>query len=974
MTARRALTDVQRVRLKSIFDRAIDMPSERRNAFVRDESRDDLVLHGELTSLLEAHDASDGYFEKLSERLIAPALSSIDFGDRDDAFDAAERQVSHYELIERIGGGGMGVVYKGRDTRLGRTVALKFLPRHHAANPAARARLLAEARTASALDHPNIGVVYEIGETDDGRQFIAMAWYDGETLKDKARQGPLAVSEVVDISIQLSRALSAAHATGIIHRDVKPANVIITRSGTAKLVDFGIAKLISEDNDQRHAAAGTVAYMSPEQTLGTGVDTRTDVWSLGVLLYELLAGRRPFQGESDDLLVSAIRDATPPPIAFLRPDVPPALSGVVERCLQKNPADRYQTAGDLCDALIRWDTDTPSRHEATRTGAPALGERIAPPARRTPRTIVAMVVLAAAGFAVWGYSGYSETSGRESIATGPAVSLAVLPFDDSSAPDSLRYLADGLSDELRADLAQVGALAVASYPSSVPYAGSHEPVTRTAAELSADFIVSGNIERARAAVRAVEVSVLDGRTGKVLWRKSYGSERSAIAGISNDATREIVSTLDVDLTRAEKEWVRRAPPRNSRAYDLYLRGRYAEQSAQPTLVLEPVSVEKMRRAQALYAQARALDPAFGRLRARLALTHMFSATTYDTTRARLEQGRLEADIAMSLDSQLVEPRQALSAYWRRVGNRQRAIDELQAGLRKAPNNVDLLLELGLQLQEDGRWDEAISQFSRAMELDPRNARAAWLAATTYGRMRRNGEGMKAFDRLLDVSPRDHEVRVIKGQSYLRWKGSTEMLADGLRRIPRGWDNRGMATYARYTVLWIERRYREGLAMLDSLPSGISRDGLVYHPFSLMRAEMHHSLGEEELARRHYEIARRELTDSSAAHPGDASIHAALGLAYAGLGRKREAIAEAEKAMDLVRVTTNNRNATAFMGIAIEVFGRVGETDRAFEMIELLLSMQSGREVTLPFLRVWPGFDPLRGDPRFEQLLERFATS
>ena len=230
--------------------------------------------------------------------------------------------------------------------------------------------------------------------------------------------------------------------------------------------------------------------------------------------------------------------------------------------------------------------------------------------------------------------------------------------------------------------------------------------------------------------------------------------------------------------------------------------------------------------------------------------------------------------------------------------------------------------------------------------------------------------MGVFDRIIEISPDDHMVKVIKGQSYLRWKGSTIVLSDALKKIPRDWDDNGMATYGRYTALRVERRYREALAMLDSAQSELSWDAFVHHPKSLMRAEILHSLGETREARRYYEQARRELSSRSAANPRDASIHAALGLAYAGLGMKREAIREADMAIELSR--SSRRAETAMMGLGIEVFGRVGELDRAFEMIELMLSMQSGREITLPYLRVWPGFDPLRKDPRFDELLRRFT--
>lgn len=968
MTPRPDLSGTQVGELKQLFERALASPRGQRGTFVAEACSGDLTLQDELSSLLDAHDASDGFFEQLAEELIGPALSAIEVYDHDEAA-LGESRVSHYELLERIGIGGMGVVYKARDTRLGRTVALKFLPRRHASSPTARARLLAEARAASALDHANIGVVHEIGEAEDGRQFIAMTWYEGETLRARLRRGPVPAQEAVAIAMQLGSALAAAHAAGIVHRDVKPSNVIITQSRIVKLVDFGIAKLMSADDGETHAVAGTIAYMSPEQTRETVLDGRSDIWSLGVLLYETLAGKRPFRGDTDELIVSAIRNDEPAPLLLVESQLPPKVIEVVDRCLRKNPADRYQTAEQLCDALSelvndRRDPDSrDDNHSALMHTHP----------RSNTARVAALSVILLIGAATWGYSRYSRTEGKVSAtAAAPILSVAVLPFGDSASNDSSRYLAEALGDELRTELSRSGgALTVPGYLSSAPYPAAAASLQQTAAAMGANFIVTGNVQRSNGATR-VSVRLADGKTGRQLSLTSYDAEPGAVPSIVSNSAKRILTVLDAGLSSEEMARVARPPTTNARAYDLYLRGRYAELSGLQRNALAPMPVENMRRAQALYAQARTLDPAFAAARARLAVTHMFSAGSYDTTQARVDQARVEAEAALRLDPRLSDSQEALSAYWSRQGNEQRAIEELESALRSAPNNVSLLLALGMRYVVTGRWEDGIALTNRALRLDPRNPRAAWQAATSYGRMRRSPEAMRAFNQLIDISPDDHEVKVIKGQSYLRWKGSPDTLSEMLRRIPADWDDRGMATYGRYTALRVERRFRDALSMLDRSRSDLSRDGLVYHPKSLMRAELYHALGDDRRARLYYTEAVAVMSDSSMAHPKDASIHAALGLAYAGLGRKRRAIDEVQQAMDLVRVSRNSRNATAFMGLAVEVFGRVGERDRAFEMIELMLSMPSGREVTIPFLRVWPGFDPLRGDPRLDQLIARFT--
>ncbi|HUQ46917.1 MAG TPA: protein kinase [Gemmatimonadaceae bacterium] len=958
-------------RLKELFETALSQPSGEREAFVHDACSDDPMLESDLASLLDAHDASSGFFERLSEGIIGPALSAIELDDSDDV-SGAGRNVSHYELLERIGGGGMGVVYKAQDTRLGRTVALKFLPRRHADNPSARARLLAEAKAASALDHPNIGVVYEIAEADDGRPFIAMAWYDGETLKDKIRGGPLSVSDVVTIVSQLASALAAAHKAGIIHRDIKPANVIVTQSGSVKLLDFGIAKLMSADDRDAHVAAGTVAYMSPEQTANSTLDARTDIWSLGVLIYEILSGQRPFKRDSDDLVLAAIRGEAAPALTSLRPEVPPAIEAIVERCLSKNAAGRFQTTDEFSAALREAQFDN-GRRGVESAKSITTGIEPASAAHRRGRAVAAAALLAALAAGGWVYSRGPSDTARETIGSeAQPVSIAVLPFKDSTNSDSSGYLAVGLADEVRVELLRVRSVTVPDFVTSRRYEGSARPDSQIAKETGSSFLITGTM-KGGAATGRLDIRLVDGKTGRPLWVREYDARTPARMHFVRNVAAEVLSTLGVRLTPEERGRLSAEPTGNAQGYDLYLRGRYAELSATPQNAFNAIPIENIRQAQALYAQARTLDPDFGPTRARLALSHMNSAGTYDTTRARLDQARVEAEIALRLDSSLSDAHDALSQYWSRDGNQQKAAEELEVALGRAPNNVGLLFALGTRMVRAGRWEEGLAHLDRALLLDPRNPNVAWHLAVFNGRLRRNEKSLRLYNRLIEISPEDNLARIIKGHSFLRWKGSADTLAAEMRKVPLSWDNQGMATYGRYTALRVQRRYREGLEMLDRAPADLSWDTHVYHPKSLMRADMYAGLGDSISARRNYDIARRLLLDSLADDPNAAPIHSALGLAYAGLGRKREAIAEAERAMQIAPISKNSPMATAFMGTAIETFAKVGERDRALQMIELLLSMPSGREVTVPFLRVWPGFDPLRSDPRFAQLLERFTV-
>ncbi|HEX6576296.1 MAG TPA: protein kinase [Gemmatimonadaceae bacterium] len=357
--------------VRDLFERALPLPPSQQADFVR-ATAPHADIADEVISLLSAYERSNGYFEQLSKDVVAPLLSAMHAGDTAEAQPDAG-MLAHYEIIERVTDGGMGVVYKARDTRLRRMVALKCVPRRQTSNPGAHARLMAEARAASALDNPNIGVVYEIGEAPSDGAFISMAWYEGETLRAKIQRGLMPIDEVISIASQLGAALVAAHTAGIIHRDVKPANAIVTPAGVVKLLDFGIAQLMSAAADD-NSIAGTIAYMSPEQTTKAKLDARTDIWSLGVVMYEMLTGRRPFRGPDEESLIDAIRNDVPAALALLRPDVPPMLATIVETCLKKSAAERYQTAEQLCVALKEHTTDREA-YELYLKGRYAWGQR-----------------------------------------------------------------------------------------------------------------------------------------------------------------------------------------------------------------------------------------------------------------------------------------------------------------------------------------------------------------------------------------------------------------------------------------------------------------------------------------------------------------------------------------------------------------------------------------------------------------------
>jgi tRNA A-37 threonylcarbamoyl transferase component Bud32/tetratricopeptide (TPR) repeat protein/TolB-like protein len=518
------MDEAQVSRLRLLFERGLAVPAGQRDRFLEEECEGDRALRDELASLLEAHGASSGYFETLARQVLGPAVAVLTEGSAE--FVSPGETVSHYRIIERIGAGGMGVVYKARDLRLDRNVALKFISPRLSEDDVARARLLTEAKAASSLDHPNIAVVHEIGEAAAGGLFIAMGWYEGETLREKLRRGPLPVDEAVGIAGQLAGALAAAHRAGIVHRDVKPSNVVITASGVPKLLDFGIARLAGAELTTDGSTRGTVAYMSPEQARGGSIDHRTDLWSLGVVLYEMLAGRRPFGGEGEQATIYAIREDDPISLASLRPDVSPLLAGAVERCLEKEPAARYQGAEALLADLEAREGSTAARARITHAAGAAQGShRSDGRTRRRVRVAAGRlgVMAAVVAMALGAVALYFNTVAppRPGIDAGRVL---VVPFENQTSDPQLDpvgsmaalWIIQGLSQTGVVDVVPVtAALSASRFVGGSPGLDAASQIDLLAAETGAGIVVSGAFYRQTDSLY-IQAAVTDATRQRVL--------------------------------------------------------------------------------------------------------------------------------------------------------------------------------------------------------------------------------------------------------------------------------------------------------------------------------------------------------------------------------------------------------------------------------------------------------------------------
>ena len=431
-----------------------------------------------------------------------------------------------YQIIAMIGGGGMGVVYRAEDPRLKRQVAIKLLLPELTRDDIARQRFVQEARAASGLDHPNICTIHEIGQTDDDQFYLVMAYYEGETLTQRIEQGPLPVPEAIDIATQVARGLSKAHRAGIIHRDIKPANLMLTADETVKILDFGLAKLTGfEGLTLPSITLGTVAYMSPEQAQGGQLDPRTDLWSLGVVLYEMLAGRLPFRAESAQAVLYAILNRNPEPLSAVRPEVPATIRRLVQRALERSPADRYQSADELL-ADLRATTSTP-------------------------------------------ISTATRLSGQER--TVP--SIAVLPFVDMSEQKDQEYFCEGIAEELINALSGLKHLRVAARSSSFKFKGQTLDATEIGAHLKVRSILEGSVRKAGNRLR-ITAQLIDTVGGFHLWSERYDRGIDDVFAVQDEIARAIVEKLKVNLLGGADAPLVRQLTGDPEAYNAYLKGRY----------------------------------------------------------------------------------------------------------------------------------------------------------------------------------------------------------------------------------------------------------------------------------------------------------------------------------------------------------------------------------------------------------------
>jgi serine/threonine-protein kinase len=726
---------------------------------------------------------------------------------------AAGKELGRYEIRSKIGEGGMGEVYLAQDTQLRRSVALKILPAEFTQSQERLRRFEQEAYAASALNHPNIITIHEIGKTESAH-YIVTEFIDGESLRQLMQNGPVSVGKVLDVAVQITSALATAHAAGIIHRDIKPENVMLRRDDVIKVLDFGLAKLTQNEtgvnsealtralvNTSAGMVMGTPSYMSPEQARGTDTDARTDIFSLGVVLYEMLAGRAPFAGETAADIISVLLQREPPPLSTLAHDVPAELQHIVSKALRKDRDERYQTAKSLLVDLKTLQQELDFAAKLQRSAAPDSKEAAAKYSAQTviaavgtPETQtaaarptssaeyivsrikqrgrsfaagLAVLLLAAIGFGYWFYNHrWSKPAQIESI--------AVLPFINASGNADVEYLSDGITESLINSLSQLPHLSVKARSSVFRYKGKEVEPQQVAAELSVQAVLTGRVLQ-RGDDLTLYLSLVDARTGNQLWGAQYDRKLTDLMALQNEMARDVSQKLRARLSGADEQKLAKNYTQNTGAYQAYLKGLYYWNKGPAP------GYEKSRD---YFQQAIDLDPSYALAHSGLALYYSYAAANGSLPPdENWPKAEAEANKALALDETLAETYNPLAAvklyYYRDWPAAERYF---RRGIELEPNFTEIHNHYALCLYLFGRNEEALTEVQRAVELEPLSLRFNLSRAGILFSLRQYDRAIDQLRKTLEMEPNFALAHEWLGDAYEQKGMHREAIAEWVKAL------------------------------------------------------------------------------------------------------------------------------------------------------------------------------------------------
>jgi serine/threonine protein kinase/Tfp pilus assembly protein PilF len=869
-----------------------------------------------------------------------------------------------YELLEEIGRGGQGVVYIAHQKSLNRTVALKLIGLGHWATEAHLKRFRREAEAAASLEHPGIVPIHEVGERE-GTCYFSMGFIEGDQLDAVVRREPMSVRRAAELIAKVARTVHYAHEHHILHRDIKPGNILLDQRGEPHLTDFGLARLVETESTitRTMEVLGTPSYMAPEQAVGNNaaITSATDVYGLGAVFYQLLTGHPPFAGGTTFETVRLVLDTEPRQPRLLNPKIDRDLNTICLKCLDKDPQRRYSSALALAEDLERWLKHQPIR--ARRTGIFTRGTKWL---RRNPSIAVmaAMLLAFAVPLSVMIWRTGSERSPLSNVAP-PEKSIAVLPFSNLSKEQENAFFADGVQDEILSDLAKVADLKVISRTSVMPYkSGIARNLREIGRQLGVAHLVEGSVQRSGNRVR-VNAQLVDARSDRHLWGQTYDRDLADVFAIQSEIAKTIADQLQAKLSPREENAIQRSPTNDISAVDLYTRAK--------NILLKASSIGKADTLQAveLLNQAVARDPSFFDAYCQLAFAHdalYFFGDDHTSARLALAEAALQAASRLRPDAGETHLARGQNLYWA-YGDYDGALAELEVARQTLPNDARIFGLTGLIQRRQGHWEESTQNLERAVELNPRDIDMLVLGVSgNYWHCRRYAEAKPWAARVLAFEPNDSFTKVWLAYLDLDWKADTRPLRQTIDSI-RATNPAALPSIAHF---WLVCALAERDAAAAKDASIACQEQLIFadnvrfnRPFA--EGVIARMTKDDDAARDAFTAARAEQEKIVQAQPNYGPALCVLGLIDAGLGRKEEALREGRRAVELLPVEKDSMNGAHMVKYLAMIAAWVGDKDLACEQLASIIRRPSSPSYGQ--LKLLPFWDPLRGDPRFEKLVE-----
>jgi TolB-like protein/tRNA A-37 threonylcarbamoyl transferase component Bud32/Flp pilus assembly protein TadD len=914
-----------------------------------------------LSCMLSAGVGANGHNGNLSAEAAAKAETLDDLLGELDVCDADWR-IGNYQVLEEIGRGGMGVIYRARQRHSRRIVALKRILSYHADSQETLARFRREAQAAASLDHPNILPIYEVSECDDGLPFFSMKFAGGGSLLDAAPALRGEPRRSVALMAKVARAVQYAHGQGILHRDLKPGNVLLDGRGEPLVSDFGLAKWLDTSSHLTRTLTifGTPGYIAPEQVNGSAgkLDPASDVYSLGAILFDLLTGRPPFLGEHALKVIQQASEKPAPKLRTLVPGLDRDLETICAKCLEREPGARYRSAGALAEDLERW---LEGRHIIARP--------VSPPARawRWTRRNPVVAGMAALLLVLGSTVGVMIWNGE--MAGPPAASgVAVLPFESLSADKENAFFADGVYDGVSTKLAKVANLKVISHNSVAKFRGARN-TQEIGRALNVAYVLEGSVRREAGRIH-LNAQLIDTRTDAHVWAQEYDRNLNDVFTLQSEIAQKIADQLGAQISSTEKTAIQEPPTTDLVAYDSYLRAKDLISG----ISFSTRAKEDLVQAVQLLDQAVARDPLFFLAYGELAGAHdrmYFLGFDHTDSRLRLAETTIQTIRRLRADSGETHLTLAQHYYWA-YQNYDRAREELAVARQMLPNESRIPLMAGYIDRRLGRFEKSLEEMKQALELDPRNFSILQQISLTYEGMRRYKEMAATLDNALAIAPKDIISRVRRAWVDLEGRADPKPLHATIEAILAEDPNAAPVLVNQWLFLALrERDPAAAQRALSAMPADGCYDENIPFPNGWCEGLAAWFQGDETAARASFTNARKELEQTVRDQPNYAAALCALGVVDAVLGNNKDAIREGEHAVTLMPVSKNAIDGAMLLRYLAVIYAWTGDKDRAIERL--------AERVKLPVaglsygeLRLNPLWDPLRGDPRFEAIVASLA--